>query len=109
MARFLRKPQAAQNTISVVKRAELSLASWGRGWALPCPTFKYHTPRGLVGSPGLAQAEVARTGQKDLLCILPISAGPGLVPYSLKDATMLQVSPSTVCPGCPWFLFVPMG
>lgn len=66
MAGFLRKPQAAQNTISEVKGAELSLASRARGWALPCPTFKYHTPRGLVGSPGLAQAEVARTGQEYL-------------------------------------------
>lgn len=42
--RFLRKPQAAQNTISVVKGTELSLARWGRGRALPCPTFKYRIP-----------------------------------------------------------------
>lgn len=35
--------------ISVVKGAESSLANWGRGWAPLCPTFKYHTPRGLVG------------------------------------------------------------
>lgn len=33
--------------------------------------------------------------QKSLLFILPMSAVPG--PCSLKDAAMLQVSPSTVC------------
>lgn len=58
-------------------------------------------PRGLVESTGLAQAEVVRMDQKPILCILPVCAGPRLIPCSLKAATMLQVSSSMVCPGCP--------
>lgn len=46
-------------------------------------------------------------GQKSLLFVLLVSAVPGL--HSLKDVTVLQVSPSIVCPGCPRFLFVPWG
>lgn len=93
--------------ISVIKGAESSLANWGRGWA-PSALHSSITPHmASWGSPGLAQTEVVRMGQKSLLFVLPVLAAPG--PRSLKDVTMLQVRPSTVCPGCPRFLFVPWG
>lgn len=44
------KATSSSEYISVVKGAESSLANWGRGWAPLCPTFKYHTPHGLVGN-----------------------------------------------------------
>lgn len=44
------KATGSSEYISVVKGAESSLANWGRGWAPLCPTFKYHTPHGLVGN-----------------------------------------------------------
>lgn len=101
------KATSSSEYISVVKGAESSLANWGRGWA-PSALHSSITPHmALWGTPGLAQAEVVRMGQKSLLFVLLVSAVPGL--HSLKDVTMLQVSPSTVCPGCPRFLFVPWG
>lgn len=89
----------------MIKGNRVSLASWGRGRALPCCTFKYHTPRGLVE---FLQA-LPRLRSEGSPLHPANTCWAGLVPWSLKDATMLRISPSTVCPGCLWFLFVPLG